>query len=71
MLAPGFPLAMPAAQTVSQDAKTKAQIQFKGEPNEESIRLRAYEIYLSRGGQPGRAAEDWEQARRELMARAR
>lgn len=62
---------MPAAHAVSQEAKPKANLQFKGEPNEESIRLRAYELYMARGAQPGHEAEDWEQARRELMARAR
>jgi hypothetical protein len=31
------------------------------------IRRRAYEIYLSRGGRPGTALEDWLQAERELI----
>ena len=30
------------------------------------IRLRAYEIYLQRGEQPGRELDDWLQAEREL-----
>jgi Protein of unknown function (DUF2934) len=30
------------------------------------IRLRAYEIYLERGGLPGNELEDWLQAEREL-----
>ena len=33
---------------------------------EEEIRIRAYEIYLRRGGQPGYELEDWLQAEREL-----
>ena len=33
---------------------------------EEDIRRRAYEIYLERGGQPGRELDDWLQAEREL-----
>ena len=33
---------------------------------EQEIRNRAYEIYLQRGGQPGRELEDWLQAEREL-----
>ena len=33
---------------------------------EEEIRIRAYDIYLQRGGQPGYAFEDWLQAEREL-----
>jgi hypothetical protein len=33
---------------------------------EEEIKLRAYEIYLERGEQPGRELDDWLQAEREL-----
>jgi hypothetical protein len=35
-------------------------------PSEEEIARRAYEIFLSRGGEPGHEAEDWQQAEREL-----
>jgi len=34
--------------------------------HEQQIRIRAYEIYLDRGGQPGYELEDWLQAEREL-----
>lgn len=30
------------------------------------MRLRAYEIFVARGGEPGREVEDWMQAEREL-----
>jgi hypothetical protein len=33
---------------------------------EHEIRVRAYEIYLARGAQPGCELEDWLQAEREL-----
>lgn len=33
---------------------------------EQEIRIRAYEIYLRRGAQPGYEEEDWLQAEREL-----
>ena len=33
---------------------------------EQEIRIRAYGIYLQRGGQPGSELEDWLQAEREL-----
>ena len=36
--------------------------------SEEEIRVRAYEIYLERGTQPGHELEDWLQAERELTA---
>jgi hypothetical protein len=35
-------------------------------PSHEEIRLRAYEIYLERGGLPGNELNDWLQAEREL-----
>jgi hypothetical protein len=35
---------------------------------EQEIRIRAYEIYLQRGGQPGSELEDWLQAERELTS---
>ncbi len=35
-------------------------------PSYEEIAQRAYEIYLARGGGPGREDEDWQQAEREL-----
>jgi hypothetical protein len=38
-------------------------------PNEEQIRQRAYQIYLSRDGVPGNPDWDWQQAELELRAR--
>ena len=35
---------------------------------EEVIRLRAYEIYLQRGGTPGNPHEDWNVAERQVRA---
>jgi hypothetical protein len=35
-------------------------------PSHEEIRLRAYEIYLERGGLPGNELDDWLQAEGEL-----
>ena len=35
-------------------------------PTYDEIAQRAYEIYLARGGGPGREDEDWQQAEREL-----
>ena len=36
-------------------------------PATEAIALRAYQIYLERGGAPGNALEDWTRAERELQ----
>jgi len=35
-------------------------------PTTEEIALRAYQIFLERGGAPGNALEDWTRAEREL-----
>jgi hypothetical protein len=35
-------------------------------PTQEEIELRAYEIYLKRGGENGRELEDWLTAEKEL-----
>ena len=39
----------------------------EGRPTREEIELRAYEIYIERGGAHGQEAEDWLQAERELV----
>lgn len=46
---------------------TKKPRTAKTAPTHEEIALRAYEIYLERGGAPGNALEDWTRAERELM----
>jgi hypothetical protein len=42
----------------------------RNEPTQEEIRVRAYELYIARGGADGHAMDDWIQAERELRARA-
>lgn len=39
----------------------------EGHPTREEIELRAYQIYLERGGAHGQDMEDWLQAERELL----
>ena len=41
---------------------------FGDEQVRQMIRARAYEIYELRGGQPGREAQDWLRAEREVLA---
>jgi Protein of unknown function (DUF2934) len=54
--------------------KSESSVQSP-EPNskrqapEEEVRVRAYQIYVSRNRKPGRALEDWLQAERELQFR--
>ncbi len=40
-------------------------------PTQEEIELRAYEIYLKRGGESGSALEDWLAAEKELSVSSR
>jgi Protein of unknown function (DUF2934) len=39
----------------------------KNQPTQEQIALRAYSIYLERGGAPGNELEDWTEAERQLV----
>ena len=41
----------------------------ESQPSREAIALRAYEIYLERGGEPGHELEDWTRAELELSAK--
>ena len=55
--------------TEPQATATKAETEEVSAGNsarDEEIRLRAYEIYLEGGEQPGRELDDWLQAEREL-----
>jgi len=45
---------------------TEAEASSTPAAPDEEIRLRAYEVYLERGEQPGRELDDWLQAEREL-----
>ena len=38
----------------------------KNQPTQEEIALRAYHIFLERGGMPGNELEDWMEAERQL-----
>ena len=45
----------------------KKSASAKSAPTHEEVALRAYEIYLERGGTPGDALADWTRAERELL----
>jgi DUF2934 family protein len=45
--------------------RTKSE-SMASEPSEEDIRLRAYQVYLGRGGDDGSDFDDWLQAEKEL-----
>jgi DUF2934 family protein len=52
------------ANAIQSDAENTSADQSR---SHEQIRLRAYEIYLERGGFPGNELDDWLQAERELV----
>ena len=54
-------------QATSAQAET-GEVSVGNVVGDEEIRLRAYEIYLERGEQPGRELDDWLQAERELQS---
>jgi len=58
-----------AANVSPIQAEETAGASVRNAAREDEIRLRAYEIYLQRGGEPGREMEDWLQAERELEHR--
>jgi len=59
---------MPKTGTTS-SATAKKPRPAKTAPTCEEIALRAYQIYLERGGAPGQELEDWTRAERELMGK--
>lgn len=59
---------MPKTNGNGSSARTKSKAAQKLSP-QEKIALRAYEIYLERGGSPGNPLEDWVRAERELLAK--
>jgi hypothetical protein len=55
-----------AANVSPIQAEETAEASVRNAAREDEIRLRAYEIYLQRGAEPGREVDDWLQAEREL-----
>ena len=53
------------SQVSSNQAETR-EVSVGSSEREEQIRLRAHQIYLERGQEPGRDLDDWLQAEREL-----
>jgi hypothetical protein len=56
---------MPKTAKASSPVVRKSQTS-SANPTTEEIALRAYHIYLERGGAPGNALDDWTRAEREL-----
>ncbi len=58
---------MPTTRNGSSPKLTKSRTTLKS-PGPEDVALRAYQIYLERGGAPGNPLDDWTRAERELLA---
>ena len=56
---------MPKTIESSSSATHKPRV-ANGQPTQEAIALRAYHLYLERGGAPGNELEDWIQAEIQL-----
>jgi len=54
------------SKAVEPGTETEEQGCLSASTREDKIRHRAYELYVERGGEPGRDIEDWLQAEREL-----
>jgi hypothetical protein len=55
---------------VASDRAAKARIDAVTDISERDIARRAYDLYLTRGSEPGHDVEDWLQAERELRSRS-
>ncbi len=66
--APVIPPAKAAVKRAAKTPKTRSAAKSVRISLDEVIRLRAYEIYLQRGGTPGNPHEDWAVAEREVRA---
>jgi len=63
---------MPKSKSASSEApkKTRKAVAPALAPTYDEIALRAYHIYLERGGTPGDPMQDWLQAEHELAAKS-
>jgi hypothetical protein len=52
-----------------ESTEKSSQTENKVHPTGEEIELRAYQIYVERGGADGHDVDDWLQAERELFAK--
>jgi len=59
-----------ATQSVTASPEVSSRTQVASNNVDEQIRIRAYEIYLERGGNGGSPEQDWLQAREEVLGRA-
>jgi Protein of unknown function (DUF2934) len=72
---PTKPGSKPAAKRTRALTKTAPRVRsprvtkkpFVTSPDDDEIRLRAYELFLQRDGRPGDPLEDWLRAERELI----
>lgn len=54
-------------QETARSPRKRAVPPRNGAPSDEAIRVRAYELFERRGGEPGHELEDWLTAEQELQ----
>lgn len=57
--------------TGSKNNSAKLTMMPDAAPSQETIRTRAYELYESRGREPGQEEQDWLRAEQEILNRKR
>jgi len=60
-----------ARTRTASSATVKKASKVRSQPNHDEIALRAYHIYLERGGTPADPMQDWLQAEQELLGTAK
>jgi hypothetical protein len=63
--------AAPTTQDIAAEAAAIYPDTFETPPTPEQIAAEAYDIYIARGGEHGRDADDWYEAERRLTERRR
>jgi hypothetical protein len=71
MIAPKAQLSAKPNGAGSKKTSAKLTMMPDAVPSQEKIRTRAYQLYESRGGEPGQEERDWLRAEQEILNRNR
>jgi Protein of unknown function (DUF2934) len=61
----------PVADVPAKDSPPKLAMMPNTLPSQDSIRERAYQLYESRGREPGQDEQDWLRAEQEILSKKR
>jgi hypothetical protein len=71
MIAPKAQLSPKQSGTGPKNTNAKLTMMPDAVPSQEKIRTRAYQLYESRGREPGQQEQDWLRAEQEILTRNR